>query len=290
VSSHSTIYVADLQGGGTRTTNPRRLTISDSFDWPCDWTPDSKTLIFHSNRDGHEGLYRQSLNDSPELLVSDSKYAGRAKVSPDGKWLIYIQGPKTSEPSARPELMRVPINGGAAQPLFTLQHPVADAVCSRLPSTTCAIAERTEDRKEILVTAFDPIRGRGAELARISTEPNTKDWDFELSPDGTRIALVLGITNRIKIFSIRGQLINEIEVKGASSLINSPWVPDGKALFVGARVSVGGELLRVSLDGRTQNVIANGADAMLGLASPDGRNLAFMANGGGRNTWMMENF
>src|SRR5215469_1454596 len=55
--SNTTIDVAKLHDGGTQVSNLRHFTLSDSADWPCDWTPDSKTLIFHSNRDGHEAIY-----------------------------------------------------------------------------------------------------------------------------------------------------------------------------------------------------------------------------------------
>ena len=53
--SHTTVDVAELHDGGTRVSNLRHFTLSDSTDWPCDWTPDSNILIFHSNRDGHDG-------------------------------------------------------------------------------------------------------------------------------------------------------------------------------------------------------------------------------------------
>jgi len=68
--SHSTVDLAELHDGGKRISNLRPFTLSESSDWPCDWTPDSKTLIFHSNRDGHEAIYKQSISgDSPKLLV-----------------------------------------------------------------------------------------------------------------------------------------------------------------------------------------------------------------------------
>ena len=94
--SHTTVDVAKLHDAGMRVSNLRHFTLSDSADWPCDWTPDSKTLIFHSNRDGHEAIYKQSLTaDSPEVLVEDAGSQGCGKVSPDGKWLLYVHSPES---------------------------------------------------------------------------------------------------------------------------------------------------------------------------------------------------
>jgi eukaryotic-like serine/threonine-protein kinase len=79
------VYVADLHPG-VEITKLRHFTLTDSSDWPTAWTPDSKAVIFHSNRDGREAIYKQSLNtDSPELLVPDQGNGGLAMTSPDGR-------------------------------------------------------------------------------------------------------------------------------------------------------------------------------------------------------------
>jgi eukaryotic-like serine/threonine-protein kinase len=293
-ASHSltTVDIAQLQGGGTRISNLRHFTLSESSDWPCDWTPDSKTVIFHSNRDGHEATYKQSLNaDSPELLVEDSGSQGCAKVSPDGKWLLYVHSPESDVRSAPHELMRVPISGGTSQTLFSFPHGHGEASCARIPTSSCVIFERTQDRKAVIVTAFDPVKGLGDELTRIGLDPNMDGWHAALSPDGTRVAVISGSLGWIRIVSLRGEPTREFQVKDAPSLMNSHWAADGKALFVGAEVPGGYALWRVDLGGKAQPVIANHTpDVILGLPSPDGRNLAVMAVTDNQNVWMMENF
>src|SRR5262249_39951457 len=61
-SGHPALYVADLDSGGTRITNERHFTGIDSSEMWADWTRDSKSLIFLSNRGGRPGIYRQPLN------------------------------------------------------------------------------------------------------------------------------------------------------------------------------------------------------------------------------------
>ena len=54
--------------------------------------------------------------------------------------------------------------------MFTAKNPV-DSSCAKLPSTVCVIAERTEDHRQVVITTFDLSKGRGAELTRISVDP-----------------------------------------------------------------------------------------------------------------------
>jgi len=187
--------------------------------------------------------------------------------------------------------MRVPISGGSAQTLFSFPHERGEPSCARIASSSCVIFERSQDRKNIIVTALDPVKGLGDELTRIGLDPNMDGWDAALSPDGTRVALISGSPGQIRIISLRGEPTRDFQLKDSPSLLNSLWAADGKALFVSASISGGYALLRVGLDGKAQPLIANHTpDVVLGLPSPDGRNLAIMAATYNQNVWMMENF
>src|SRR5262249_43125895 len=160
-----------------------------------------------------------------------------------GKWLLYIQGPSSELSSAPDHLMRVPIGGGPARALFSLPHGHGESTCAdsehcenqaladcaKGPASPCVIFSRSEDRIHIIVTAFDPVKGLGDELARIPFDPTMKVWDAALSEDGAHIAL-LGSLGRIRIVSLRGHADREFRVGDASDIINARWAPDGKAL------------------------------------------------------------
>jgi eukaryotic-like serine/threonine-protein kinase len=295
---NSTIYTAALGAHNRNLRNLRRFTSIDSWDWPCDWTPDGKALIFRSNRDGVQGIYKQSLDGAPpKLLVADEKFEWHARVSPDGKWLLY--SPSPNDPSSSRWLMRVPTEGGPAQSVFSLRYrDYAQPSCPRLQSRMCVLFQRTDDRKELVVTSFDPIKGPSEELTRIPLDisPGFQGWvggrelpaqAAELSPDGTRIALAQN-TNRLQILSLRGELLREIEVKNWRGINNPTWTSDGNALIVSAGKSA---LLRISLDGQVQTLLdSGGLDAIVAFSSPDGQHLAIMGDGMSRNIWLMENF
>jgi eukaryotic-like serine/threonine-protein kinase len=46
------VYIADFELNGARITTPRRLTHSAANEFPMAWTPDSKAVLFLSNRTG----------------------------------------------------------------------------------------------------------------------------------------------------------------------------------------------------------------------------------------------
>ncbi len=109
----------------------------------------------------------------------------------------------------------------------------------------------------------------------------------ELSPDGRRIALAQN-TNRVKILSLRGELLREIDVRDSRGINSPAWTSDGRALIVSAGRSA---LLRISLEDQIQTLLGSrGLDAIVAFPSPDGRHLAIMGDGMSRNIWMMENF
>src|SRR5262249_6714117 len=135
-----------------------------------------------SNRSGNFGIYRQALGTdiADRLLAGPDQYIPTC-ISPDGRWLLF------SVHAKRDRIMRMPIGGGPAEPV--LAGHISGTWCARASSTLCAISERTENRKQIVFTAFDPVNGRKDELARLNIDPRA-DYVADLSPDGTRIAIV----------------------------------------------------------------------------------------------------
>ena len=53
------VYLAELLAQGKQLSPLRRFTLDDRNDWPSAWTPDSKAVLFVSNRDGPNHIFRQ---------------------------------------------------------------------------------------------------------------------------------------------------------------------------------------------------------------------------------------
>jgi Tol biopolymer transport system component len=291
--SHASIYAADLQAGGARISNPIRLTLDEGWNNPSAWTADGKAVVFYSNRNGSSEIFRQRLGqDTAEPIVTTKEgetLPGGACLSPDGSWLFYVLGRKEGGPSEEVKLMRVPITGGSPQLILTA-HFEGWPRCSRSPATVCAIAERSADRKQLVFTAFDPVKGLGDKLAEYATEPPA-DYEWHLSPDGTRIAIIRNREGRIDILWLNGRAPQEITVKGWNTLTGADWAADGKSLFAYSSKDRGAVILSVDLLGNSRVLWEHHlSDSTYTVPSPDGRHLAIQVRTQDANLWMMENF
>ena len=288
-----TSFLADLAAGGTHILNPRHFPLSESSDGATDWTPDSKAIFFVSNRSGHEGVYRQFLDqDIAEPVVTEG-YGRNPRVTPDGNSIVYLGiGEKGPWPARGPEpVMRVSITGGPSQRLFTARA-YSLVTCARSPSNLCVIGEPIEDGKQLVVSALDPLKGRGRELFRFALVANDDSWYLDLSPDGSRVAATRTLAGPIYILSLGGQVLQQVQVKGWRNLQSLIWAADGKSFFVVAGIRNGRELLNVDLQGNAHALWENtgGSAETLVYSSPDGRHLAFSGWTTNGNMWMLENF
>jgi len=289
-ANHNNVYVADLEAGGSRIRNSRRLTLDESDNNPTAWTADSKTVIFFSTRNGKAGIYRQGLDeDSPELITTPPGEFSNAHITPDGKWVVWLSQPEASDANREARLMRVPITGGMPQLIFVAPRE-ALLFCARAPSTLCAIGEWSENHKEMIVTSFDPVKGRDRELLRFKVDPGSNVY-CDISPDGSRIAAVTDPDKPIQIFSLRGQLTQLIPANDLNPKQFVFWASDGKSLFITHGVKGGSELVHMDLRGVSKALWKNdGGYFPWGLQSPDGRHLAIQGANQTGNMWMMENF
>jgi len=289
-ATQHTVYVADLVAGGKRILNPRHFTLDESDNFPQSWTSDSRNLVFTSNRTGQFEIYKQSLEENTPKLVSNGSFRDTV-VSPDGKWVFGIPWPKTNDSRDPDQLMRMPFSGGPAELVTTaLTNSIDGIFCARSPSNLCVLGERTEDRKHLIFTSVDPLKGRGPELTRFDLDPSVDYWTFHVSPDGTRLAVSANQAGPIHILSLRGQPEQVIRAN-FNNAGEFHWAADGKGLYVPDHVKGGSILSYLDFQGNMQVVWQNpGGGRILGDPSPDGRHLAMAASSSSNNVWMMENF
>lgn len=292
-AGHMTSYIADLVAGGTRIFQPKHFPLSESSEAVVDWAPDNNSVLLISNRSGHFGIYRQSLEqDIAEPVVSEG-YGRNPRVTPDGENIFYLGPPENGAKIGKgPEpVMRVSVTGGPSQRLFTAKR-WSLLTCPRSRSALCVIGEPSEDGKQLVVTAIDPLKGRGTELFRFALVANDDNWCLDLSPDGSHIAAIRTLAGPIYILSLRGEVVKQFQVKGWSNLLSLIWAADGKGLFITSGIRTGREVLHVDLQGNAHALWENtgGSAETLAHPSPDGRHLALDGWTTNGNIWMMENF
>jgi Tol biopolymer transport system component len=209
------------------------------------------------------------------------------RLTPDGAWLVYAPLSADYVDGAPVDLLRVSISGGPPQRI--MKTPVYDTPrCSRAPATLCAVAAM--DKDELIFTAFDPLRGRERELARFKVDDPGKFYAWDISPDGTRIAVLKHGGSEIHVLSLRTHEVRKIIVKGWSGLEALDWTSDGKGFFTSSRAS-GSVLLHTDLQGNPSVLWEPKGDAMtFAVSSPDGHYLALPGFAQGSNVWSMQDF
>jgi eukaryotic-like serine/threonine-protein kinase len=93
------VYVAELKAGGTKLTTPRRLTFDESDDWPGAWTGDSRAVVFWSDRNGSNQVFKQNIDQETAETVGGLGWLPR--MSPDGMSVLYLARGPTAGQAAR---------------------------------------------------------------------------------------------------------------------------------------------------------------------------------------------
>ncbi len=296
-SKQADVYVGELEAGGRHLKNTRRLTLNESNDFPSRWMPDSKAVLFVSDRNGKWDIFKQALDQADAQRVVSGLDAKRDPVlSPDGSWILYLSSATGQVGAFTPvRIVRVPTSGGAPQ-LVLEGRGISGLACARSPATLCAFSEPSPDLKQIVISALDPLNGRGKELTRINPWYPNNYYSWDLSRDGSRLAFTQS-SNReghIRTLLLAGGEAREIYVKGWNYLRILSWAADGKGLFVGRHPISGSTLLYVDLEGRSdvlwQQGEIPGTPRTWGVPSPDGRRLALVGYTADTNVWTLENF
>jgi Tol biopolymer transport system component len=304
-TEYKTAYVAALEAGARAIRNVRHFTLEEGDDAIADWTPDGQAAIVVKNRADYSAVYEQAVrNDVTRPIVARFPGAvlGGAFVSPDGKWLslgLWSVPSSTSPPWFRAppplEVWRVPINGVSPQRLFSLRVG-SSLSCARAPSSLCVTGEPTADRREIVVSAFDPSAGRrGRELLRFDRYANwiedTAPLAFALSPDGKWLSTSPAPSGPLRILSLRAAATHEITLNGITVKGDARWTPDGTGLIVTGYRNGSAELLHVDLRGKIDVLWqCESGQSCFGVPSPDGRHLGISQTRVNSNIWMLENF
>jgi Tol biopolymer transport system component len=285
------IYVGELTAGGRHMGPARRLTNDEAFDAVGSWSPDSKAIFFFSNRNGPWGIFKQEINqETAEPVVTGPQDAVLPRLSPDGAWILYAESPRTA--STPVWLMRIPVSGGVSQPVFKMGNWLSFE-CARAPASVCVVLEASQDEKQLVITAFEPLNGRGKVLRTIEKE-QTASLNGNLSPDGSMLAVSRYGEAEIhmRLLSLSGGSDGEFTVKGWPNMTGIDWSPDQKGIYLGSVSPQVKTVLYVDLQGNARVLWQyKGAGGITcGMVSPDGHHLATLGSVQNSNVWMLEGF
>ena len=284
-NTQNNVDIAHLEPGGLRITAPQRLTLDDRYNNATAWMPDNRAVLFESDRSGTLHIYRQELNNpNAELLIGGPYTQHQARLSPDQRWLLYVETIDTKAPPGRARVMRMPLGGGRAEEVLATDTTARAFSCSAHPPGVCVINELRGSQR--VVSQFDPMRGRGAEITRNPLDVG----DASISPDGARIALAFGDPrNRIRVLTLEGKVEKEITVSGATGLTGLDWAADGRSFLCGNISETNSSLLRLDFEGNSRVLWTQpGNHSIWAVPSRDGSLLALQGATESANVWTVE--
>jgi DNA-binding winged helix-turn-helix (wHTH) protein/Tol biopolymer transport system component len=287
VNSLPQVFLAEIDAESGRFKTPRRLSLDDSTNQVYAWTPDSRAVLFSSNRSGTTKLYRQAIDQAvPELLV-EGRGNFLSRLNPDGTQILYVDGFNSRDPAQGQRVMSVPLQGGS--PRVVLQWPsIHNIQCAQSPSKLCLV-DSLEGSTAHFFT-FDPEDGKTQEFATLKVKGNL---NWSLSRDGSQLALILQpVGHSVTFMAVSDKTTHEVELN-QWPLISIDWAADGKSVLVPSRTANGAPvMLGVEPNGNHRVLLQGDSATQYGWAvpSPDGRYAALNEVTGANNVWMVENF
>ena len=273
--------MASLKPGNAGIDTPRRLTLDERNDVPTAWSADSREVYFQSDRQGTIGAYRQRIDgDTAERLVQAPGEQFASRVTPDGKWLLFVS---RDTPNSTVHMSRVPVGGGPAEHVLDSEHYVHFRCGEK---AQCILVER--DGNEDVVMELDPMKGRGQELFRKPAGTG----DPTVSSDGSMMAYLVGAENRtVHLVTRTGAPIRDIQVPGPSPLASLDWSVDDKGFFSTYATQGSSTLLYVPLSGPVRTLWRDkNANLTWVIPSHDGKRLAIFAQTQSSDVWTVEGF
>jgi Tol biopolymer transport system component len=274
---------------GRRLLHIRRLTLDDNDDFPFSWTPDSKAVVFASNRNGMFDIFKQEIDQQfPEPLMVGPGDKMIPRLNAQGTEVLYLSVPgHVKEDSTA--IFAVPLSGGARRLVLRDAH-IFNLQCARAPSKLCVYGIDTTGK--LAFRRFDSNNGENSELATIETGDLGISWS--LSPDGSQLA-IMGYrpdNGVIQFRSVSTGATHDLTVKGRTGLRALDWAADGKSLFV-ASIDPAGKtaLFTVTLGGSAYLLLEDDKNQIgWAVPSPDGHFVAIEEASGTSNVWSLENF
>ncbi len=290
------VYLSELGPDGASLKAPRRLTLDTRGSYPTGWTPDSRAILFNSNRNGRWQVFRQGINESiAQAIVPGPHSYWSGRMTADASWLLYVEDADAA-PGAPPgadRLMRRPAGGGAAE--VVLEEPTGTSwgyQCPRKSGSPCVLRE--QEGKQHNFYSLDPVRGKGRLLGKIEFSGKGL-FDYALSPDGSRLAYtdIDKYRGRLELLSLSEGTWQDLSVEQDWGFLQwIAWAVDGKSFFATAWQPESWNLVYITPAGKVKPLIRNGHRQWMSnpAPSPDGKYLAFQAQTSDANVWTLENF
>jgi len=281
-------FISEFDANTRKWKTPRRLTLDANGNMATAWLPDSRTVLFASNRNGTWTLFKQAIDETTAEVLVEGHSIFLPRMSADGSHVLYLSQTDPADRAVPISLMRLPVTGGPPQ-LVLQDAALGNYQCASPPSTLC-IGSRLE-KDGVVLFSFDPMRGIGRELWKLSG--TVHDWG--ISPDGKTLS-DFPHDHSIHFLSIENGAVKEGRTVTLDEwqIDNGDWNVDGTGLLIPTATPSGMPvILEVNRDGKASVVLEGAAHTPFGfmIQSPDGHHgILDAVVHGDNNAWMVDNF
>jgi eukaryotic-like serine/threonine-protein kinase len=219
--------------------SPPTNLVADTRGWinDAEVCAQGKYIVFEwFSKDGQidAALWRMEADGTHLQRLTTGEYDGRPACSPDGKWLYFL---KVADVATT--LMRMPVEGGAAEELSVLPAPNTQLGLYGMGMSRDGrwlAVSYTEYKLESLVekialVSLDDSAHPSARL--IDTDSRFSDL-VKMSPDGKYVTSVIRDQGEFRVWGqpLDGGAGRALSDSGADKILDYKWSPDGKSLAV----------------------------------------------------------
>src|SRR5215467_9197949 len=92
------VYIGTMAADGAHVLAHKRLTLDESLNLPFSWIPDSKAVLFISDRNSTIDLFKQASDERvAESVMTSTEQLSVPRMTSDGSEILYISTPKDSD-------------------------------------------------------------------------------------------------------------------------------------------------------------------------------------------------
>ena len=192
-------------------------------DFGPQWSPDGRSLVFTSIRDGHHEIYRLDIAVGRATKLTNTEFDSEsASYSPDGRSIAFA-----SNRDGNKELYIMEAEGGNIRRLTSTPGPETTPRWS--PNGGLILFRRAADQESAAnLFAINPATAEEHQITNIPNGAFHQSW----SPDGTQICFVSATEGafEIHLISVQGGEHKVLVRKEGFQAFYPAWSPDGREI------------------------------------------------------------